>query len=99
MNGPRRLRLPTIYSPNATGLVLKVGAVKVVSTPHRIIPYVVTNEGEYLRLPDQLTEWAIIAELVRSPGRVEFGILNGRAYAEFLDVPPADNKNTKSQRR
>lgn len=88
------LDLPTLRQPSETGLVLLVTQVATRLTVERLAWIEITGHEIY-RLPETLHAWAldtvalVLAQRGNSqvaifPTKVEFGILNGRAYAEFV---------------
>jgi hypothetical protein len=92
------LDLPVIAAEHETGLVLEVAAVGVDGagvTTGEGAPYVRCTDRRTFRLPESLRPWASTLVSVhlahrqagnRSmfPCRIEFGVLNGGAYAELL---------------
>jgi hypothetical protein len=87
------LELPVIATKRDKGLVLEVRRVAT-RFPAEPLAWIETREGEILRLPQGLLNWAFdIVAMVLSEGgndklglfptHIEFGILNGKAYAEF----------------
>jgi hypothetical protein len=88
------LNLPTIRHPSETGLVLLVTQVAT-RIPIERLSWIEITGHELYRLPETLHAWALdIVALVLAQGgntqagifltNVEFGILDGRAYAEFV---------------
>ncbi len=102
--GARVLDVPVIQSERDTGLVLDV---KRIAVSHERTPFawLETTSGDLYRLPDNLFSWAfdMVALTLAGGGNrrvgifptpVEFGILDGRAYAEFVsvfDLPGSDS--------
>jgi hypothetical protein len=93
----RRLAPPIVASKSETGLMLEVCALGPVPEIKRMKHYAViqTTDGDLLRLPDELFNWALDTaraiivgggnEPVKLlPAQVEFGVLDGRTYAEIL---------------
>lgn len=87
MSAPE-LSFPTITDPGQQGAIVHVD--KVGFLPSMGAGYVVTTQGEWRRLPEALALWArdvtSMALTTRNPFpcQVEFGQLDGRAYAEIL---------------
>ncbi len=88
------VEMPHLDSPMATGAVIEVAKV-VTLQPREPLSWIVTTDGTYQRLPDALNGWAIdvfagtlsaggVAASGMFPARIEFGVLRGRPYAEFL---------------
>jgi hypothetical protein len=88
------LDLPVISTPGETGRVLDVQRVAT-RLPMEQLAWLETTDGELYRLPPQLFAWAFdVVALVLShggnqqarlfPTRIDFGIVNGRAYADML---------------
>jgi hypothetical protein len=90
------LVLPTIADEGETGRVLEVARVAYAPTPAGPdLVWLETTDGQLLRLPPGLHAWAhdTVAvvlgmggnvEVRAFPMRIEFGILDGRPYAEML---------------
>lgn len=92
------LELPVIASEHETGLVLDVAAVGVDGAglvTGAEPAYVRCTDAKVYRLPESLREWAstlVAMHLAHRqaghpsmfPCRIEFGVLNGGAYAELL---------------
>jgi len=92
------LDLPTIISSGQTGVALDVAAVGFAGDGHMSDDkpaYVRLTDGSVKLLPEGLRPWArgVIAsnldlreagEASMFPCRIEFGIINGEAYAEVL---------------
>lgn len=89
------LELPTLRDEREAGLVLDVGRVGV--SRETSFAWLETTAGLRYRLPDSLSAWAfdVVALSLAGGGNeslgvfptpIEFGILNGRAYAEFVQV-------------
>jgi hypothetical protein len=90
------LVVPAIRDTSETGRILEVSRVAVAPTPFdATLGWIETTDGQLYRLPDGLLQWACgIVTIVLGlggneavqmfPSKVEFGILDGRAYAEIL---------------
>jgi hypothetical protein len=89
--------LPTIADEQEKGLILDVRGVGIVPKISTMDNYAVVQDsgGRVLRVPQELFNWArdTVATLRVAGGNdlvnllpmsVEFGILDGRAYAEIL---------------
>lgn len=61
-------------------------------------PYVRCTDGRYFRLPEGLRSWAVESIAMHQslvqidnrrlfPSSIEFGVFEGRIYAEYTDVP------------
>jgi hypothetical protein len=88
------LDLPVISTPGETGLVLNVQRVAT-RLPMEQLAWLETTEGDLYRLPPELFPWAfdVVAMVLAKggnaqarlfPTRINFGIINGRAYADIL---------------
>ncbi|MFD4444683.1 hypothetical protein ACFWPK_33380 [Nocardia sp. NPDC058519] len=84
---------PIVSSAEQQGLVLDIAAVGITATGDS---YLRCADKGYLRVPEALAGWAILCigehqDLVKAgneglfPARVEFGVFDGRMYAERLD--------------
>lgn len=86
------LELPILESQQAKGRIIHVA--RVATTPgdeaSGAMAWIETPGGEVLRLPESLFDWAYSTVAMALgvgnpfPAQVEFGILDGRAYAEIL---------------
>ncbi len=86
--------LPVLSRSSETGLVLEVARIAT-RIPMEPLAWIETTDHEILRLPAALHAWAfdtvalVLAgggndEVEMFPTKVEFGVLDGRAYAELL---------------
>lgn len=86
------LDLPILESPQAKGTVVDVERVATTpgDGPSSPMAWIETPAGEVLRLPESLFDWACDTVAIALgvgnpfPAQVEFGILDGRAYAEII---------------
>ena len=86
------LDLPMLESPQAKRTVIDVARVATTpgDGPSGPMAWIETQAGEVLRLPDLLFAWAYDTVAIALgvgnpfPAQVEFGILDGSAYAEIL---------------
>lgn len=86
------LDLPLLESQQAKGLLLHVARVATApaGASGPALAWIETTEDQILRLPESLVEWAMTTVAVALtmanpfPSEVEFGIVDGRAYAEIL---------------
>lgn len=80
------LDLPMLESPQAKGLALEVARVATAGD----LAWIETVDGQVFRLPDSLNDWAktVVAVALGMvnpfPSSVEFGIIDGRPYAQML---------------
>ena len=87
------LELPGIAAPQETGRILQVAKVGSF-LPKEPVSWVITTDGTLYRLPEGLNAWAYdtIAVTLAAGGStsgmfpcaIEFGRLEGRAYADFV---------------
>ncbi|MEV6102122.1 hypothetical protein [Nocardia sp. NPDC051981] len=89
------LQPPTIASAQEKGMILDVAALGRHDPLGADIPYVRATDGWMFELPEELWEWAtfVIGGNVHNlqagypsefPCRIEFGVRDGRMYAEML---------------
>lgn len=86
--------LPVLGNSSETGLVLEVARIAT-RIPMEPLAWIETTDKDILRLPAELHPWAFDtvalvlaaggnAEIQMFPTKVEFGVLDGIAYAELL---------------
>ncbi|MFJ9369935.1 hypothetical protein ACIRRA_36725 [Nocardia sp. NPDC101769] len=89
------LQPPTIASAREKGMILDVAALGRHDPLGADIPYLRATDGWMFQLPEELREWAtgVIGGNLHNleagypsefPRRIEFGVLDGRVYAEML---------------
>ncbi|MFE3990058.1 hypothetical protein ACFXPR_36770 [Nocardia tengchongensis] len=89
------LQPPTIASAQEKGMILDVAALGRHDPLGADIPYVRATDGWMFELPEELREWArfVIGGNPHNPQRgypsqfpcrIEFGVREGRMYAEML---------------
>ncbi|MTE15185.1 hypothetical protein [Nocardia aurantiaca] len=91
------LKVPVLASAEEKGLVLDVAAVGIENPATTGRVYVRLTDGSSYHVPDGLTDWAIALLGVQQnqraedmslfPCKVEFGVRDGRMYAEILERP------------